>query len=317
MDEEQIQGAGVALAVQEIGPRGHPTVVLVHGFPDTHAVWEPLATQLAAGAPEPFHVVTDDVRGAGASGRPPHTADYRLPLLVDDLAAVIDATSPDGPVHLVGHDWGSVQGWEAVVAERLRGRIASFTSISGPSLDHIGPWAARHARQGWRGWAALVGQWARSSYVGAFHLPGAVRVATRLGRSAGIRAAFARGLRRREGVVTDDRWPAPTFGADVSHGMRLYRANIGTRLRRSQLRTTEVPVQLVVPRRDPYVPPSLLVGIEQLAPVLWRREVDAGHWVVRSHPEELAAWVTEFAAHVAGSAELPPEPLQHRNEASV
>lgn len=317
MDYEQVKGAGVALAVQELGQGHHPTVVLVHGFPDTHAVWEPLAARLAAGAPEQFHVVTYDVRGAGASDRPPRTSDYRLPLLVEDLAAVIDATSPDRPVHLVAHDWGSVQGWEAVASERLRGRIASFTSISGPSLDHVGLWAARNARRGWRGWTTLVAQWARSSYIGAFHLPGAVRVTVRLGRSSRLRAAFARGLRRREGVDTDDRWPAPTFGADAAHGMRLYRANVGVRLRRPQLRTTEVPVQLVVPRRDPYVPPSLLVGIEQFAPSLWRREVDAGHWVVRSHPEELAAWVTEFASHVAGPTELPSEPLQHRNEASV
>ena len=30
----------------------------------------------------------------------------------------------------------------------------------------------------------------------------------------------------REGVPTDDRWPAPTFGSDFAHGVDLYRANV-------------------------------------------------------------------------------------------
>src|SRR5205085_969867 len=57
-------------------------------------------------------------------------------LLVRDMAAVIDAVSPDEKVHLVGHDWGSIQAWEAVTT--MPERFASFTSISGPGLDHAG-----------------------------------------------------------------------------------------------------------------------------------------------------------------------------------
>ena len=45
-----------------------------------------------------------------------------------------------GGVHLVGHDWGSLQGWEAVTTDHMAGRIASFTSMSGPCLDHAGWW---------------------------------------------------------------------------------------------------------------------------------------------------------------------------------
>ena len=56
----------VDLAVDERGPSDAPTVVLVHGYPDTSAVWAPVAERLA----DRYHVVTYDVRGAGASGAP-------------------------------------------------------------------------------------------------------------------------------------------------------------------------------------------------------------------------------------------------------
>ena len=132
---------GLELAVFERGDAAHPTIVLVHGYPDTSAVWTPVADDLAAD----HHVVTYDVRGAGASGVPHATAGYALEQLTRDLEAVIRATSPDRAVHVVGHDWGSIQSWEAVTTlepadGECAGLIASFTSMSGPSLDHVAAW---------------------------------------------------------------------------------------------------------------------------------------------------------------------------------
>jgi pimeloyl-ACP methyl ester carboxylesterase len=100
--ERRIESGGVMLAVTERGDATAKTVLLVHGFPDTSAVWNPVAEALALD----YHVVTYDVRGAGKSDVPRPRSAYRLELLVADLEAVIDATSPGRPVHLVGHDWG-------------------------------------------------------------------------------------------------------------------------------------------------------------------------------------------------------------------
>jgi pimeloyl-ACP methyl ester carboxylesterase len=58
------------------------------------------------------------------------------------------------------------------------------------------------------------------------------------------------------------------------------------------------PVQLIIPLDDRYVLPALLDGLEEWADVMWRREVPAGHWVVRTHPDEVAAWVREVVAYV-------------------
>lgn len=128
MAQRWVTSGTVQLAVREEGAPENPTVVLLHGYPDTGAVWDEVTERLR----HRFHVVTYDVRGAGDSTVPGDEAAYALPELVGDLHAVIDAVSPARPVHLVGHDWGSIQGWDAVTSSALDGRIASFTSISGP-----------------------------------------------------------------------------------------------------------------------------------------------------------------------------------------
>lgn len=122
---------GVKLAIYEYGDSDRPTVLFVHGYPDDHSVWEPVIA-LTAGD---FHVVTYDVRGTGASGQPAKRGGYAMSQLRDDLATVISLTSPDSPVHLVAHDWGSIQSWAAVSDSAFANKLASFTSVSGPGLD--------------------------------------------------------------------------------------------------------------------------------------------------------------------------------------
>jgi pimeloyl-ACP methyl ester carboxylesterase len=288
---------GLALAVHEWGQvdGATATVLLVHGFPDSSTVWIPVAEALVDHG---LHVVAHDVRGAGGSAAPADLSGYELSHLVADILAVADATSPDRPVHLVGHDWGSIQGWEAACSELFDGRLLSYTSISAPPLDHVGTWM--RARRDERALGALLKQGARSAYVPFFHLPGVQAAATRFeGLLGGARKAFGRGIARREGARVDDDWPAPTFPSDLANGMQLYRANVRPRLAHPQPMRARVPVQLIVAVRDPWVPPSFLTGLEDIAPDLHRRHVDAGHWVVRSQPVDVAVWITEFVESVA------------------
>jgi NAD(P)-dependent dehydrogenase (short-subunit alcohol dehydrogenase family)/pimeloyl-ACP methyl ester carboxylesterase len=296
--------SGLPLAVHAEGDPVHPTVILVHGYPDTHRVWDDVAADLVAD----HHVVRYDVRGAGGSGRPERVRDYRLEHLADDLTAVADAVSPDRPVHVIAHDWGSIQSWEAVTRPGAEARIASYTSISGPCLDHIGHWARhRMARPTPRHLAQLAGQAAHSWYIVAFHLPGVAPLAWQ----HGLAARWDSVLRLVEGVTpkAGDPRSVGELAGDAVRGIGLYRANMLPRLLNPGQRPTRVPVQTITLTEDNYVSPALTEGLERWAPQLWRRTIPAGHWgALLEKGTTVARMVREFVAHHEGGAALPRAP---------
>ena len=277
MQQHVLASGEVRLAVRDFPRAGAPTVVLVHGFPDTSAVWDPVVARLTAD--HGLRVVTYDVRGAGSSTAPASVAGYASEWLVADLVAVLDRLSPGVPAHVVGHDCGSVQLWDAVTGDdlRLRGRIASFTSVSGPSLDHV----AHFVRQRWAAgdYRTLLRQGLRSSYVYAFHLPVLPELLWRGGAPL---------LRRRPGAHFE-----PTLGRDGANGVNLYRANVRRRLRRPRPGRTGIPVQVLVPLRDPFLTPALYEDLPSFAPRSTVVELDAGHWVVREQPGRVARLVAD------------------------
>jgi NAD(P)-dependent dehydrogenase (short-subunit alcohol dehydrogenase family)/pimeloyl-ACP methyl ester carboxylesterase len=291
-----VDSNGARLAVFERGDAAKPTVLLVHGYPDTHTVWDDVAEALA----EDYHVVTYDVRGAGQSSVPKGRDAYRLELLGGDLRAVADAVSPAEPVHLVAHDWGSIQAWEAVTEPGAERRIASYTSISGPCLDHVGHWirrrltrpTPRHLRQ-------LLVQQLHSWYIAAFHLPGAAPLVWRLW----LGKRWGDVLNRVEGVPPRASHPAPTIKADAVHGIQLYRANMLPRLTRPRRRSTEVPVQVIIPTGDRFVSAALTEDLERWVPRVWRRELHARHWAPLTHGPAIARMISELAEHADGGQE--------------
>ncbi|MHA6780349.1 SDR family oxidoreductase [Pseudonocardia saturnea] len=291
MTKQIVRSGDVRLAVWSHGDPGRPTVVLVHGYPDTHAVWADVVDELV----DRFHVVVFDNRGAGASDCPTGIDPYRIENLADDLRAVIDAVSPDDPVHVAGHDWGAILAWELVTDPSAADRIASFTSIAGGCLDHIGQWM--------RGWAshprASAGQLLHSWYVAAFQVPGLGALPWRLGLGSQWDALLA----RLEGVPRRPR--VRTRGADGEIGVRLYRANMPRRLLHPGERRTTVPVQVVHADDDRYVRPGMASDLERWVPQLWRRRVASGHWAPLTHGPVLARMITELVDLVRGAGAAP------------
>ncbi len=300
MRERWVRGGdGVRLCVAALGDPGQPVVVLVHGYPDSKEVWTGVARQLA----DRFHVVLYDLRGCGRSTAPrPLRGGFTLEKLTADFRAVADAVSPGRPVHLVGHDWGSVQGWEFVTTAAAD-RIASFTSVSGPSLDHFGHWAARRrsGALGARGVRELLGQRLRSWYVYALHTPVLPELAWH-----GPLARRWPGILRRLEKLPADGYPTPSLARDAAHGAWLYRDNFRPRTRRPREDArARVPVQLVVPAEDVFLSEHLYDDLGLWAPRLVRRRVAAGHWVIRTQPERVAGWIAEFALETGASSGFP------------
>jgi 3-oxoadipate enol-lactonase len=98
---DALRGGGPALTDLEYTQRGSgPPVVLLHGLGGTGAaIWKNQAETLARDS----QVVVPDLRGAGASPKPP--GPYSLQDFVDDLHALVERLEL-APVALVGHSFG-------------------------------------------------------------------------------------------------------------------------------------------------------------------------------------------------------------------
>jgi haloacetate dehalogenase len=82
-----------------------PPVLLLHGIPETHLMWHRIAPALA----ERFTVVATDLRGYGASGKPPSAPDhepYRMRVMATDQVEVMAALGFER-FAVVGHDRGA------------------------------------------------------------------------------------------------------------------------------------------------------------------------------------------------------------------
>lgn len=276
---------GVELAVFQSGRATGETVVLVHGYPDNHTVWDQVVARLG----EDYRVVTYDVRGAGASQAGGSRRSYRTAQLVSDLAVVLDEVSPDEPVHLVAHDWGSIQAWDAVCSPRFEDRLRSFTSISGPSLDMAAVWL-RDVRDHGRD---SLKQLAASYYVALFQVPLLPELTHRSGltnrllaqsMNAGIPAA-------RRGQFSD------RATRDLVNGLELYRANFVAKMTHPAPRRTSVPTLVIAPRHDPHVTPALALGAPQAwVSTLTTETVEGNHWVIESEPGLIADLIRNHAA---------------------
>jgi pimeloyl-ACP methyl ester carboxylesterase len=98
-----INANGIRLHLAEAGTG--PLVLLLHGFPEFWWSWR---HQLVALADAGYHVVAPDLRGYGASDKPPRG--YDAPTLASDVAGMVRALGESDAV-VVGHDWGGHLAW--------------------------------------------------------------------------------------------------------------------------------------------------------------------------------------------------------------
>lgn len=291
MAEQFVDSAdGTRLAVYEQGDPDGPTVVLVHGWPDSHVLWDGVVPLLT----DRFRTVCYDNRGVGRSSAPRRVADYTMARFADDFAAVVETLSPGRPVHVLGHDWGSVGVWEYLSRPGAADRVASFTSVSGPGQDHLVDYIAGGLRRPYRPRTFLraLSQAMRFSYQLAFSVPVLAPL--------GIRAAFRAGLMRRallrDGIPPQQIHHAASLASDAATSLKVYPANYFRSFRRvGRGAGVDVPVQLIVNTADPYVRPAGFDATARWVGRLWRRDINAGHWSPMSHPQVLAAAVRELA----------------------
>jgi NAD(P)-dependent dehydrogenase (short-subunit alcohol dehydrogenase family)/pimeloyl-ACP methyl ester carboxylesterase len=288
---------GVRIAVYEEGNPDGPTVVLVHGWPDSHVLWDGVVPLLA----ERFRIIRYDNRGVGQSGAPKAVSAYTMARFADDFAAVTSELSPGRPVHVLAHDWGSVGVWEYLKRPGAGDRVASFTSVSGPSHEQLVEYIFSGLRQPWRPrrFARSISQALRLTYMVFFSIP---LLAPLL-----IRAAFSLPALRRSVVdnIPDELiHHSAHIAGDAASSVKTYPANYFRSFsgRGQAIHVVDVPVQLIVNTRDKYVRPYGYDETARWVPRLWRRDIKAGHFSPMSHPQVMAAAVSDFADLTDGKA---------------
>src|SRR5690606_17658885 len=152
------------LCVKTYGKPTRPALVLVHGYPDHQADGEPDIAYLVHG----YYVVSDDERVAGESSIPQKISDDKLARRSQEMKELVSKVLPNRGFHLAAHDWGSIQSWESVTDLRFKGRILSYSTLSGPCLDHAAFWMREQFNQDK---AKFLKQMSKSWYIAVFQLP--------------------------------------------------------------------------------------------------------------------------------------------------
>jgi pimeloyl-ACP methyl ester carboxylesterase len=217
---------GLIHFVRDSGDERARPAILLHGFPDSSAVWEQLTPMLVAGG---YRVIAPDLRGFGETDMPARVADYAIETgAAPDVIAILDALKIPR-AHLVGHDFGAPVAWRLAALTPTR-----FLSLAALSVGHMRAFLNAGAEQKRRSFYILVHQlrgvcewlyrrddWAllRRHWDGARDPDETIRLLSRPGRlTAGLNwyranASLARMLAPpREGALGPERVSLPTLG---------------------------------------------------------------------------------------------------------
>jgi pimeloyl-ACP methyl ester carboxylesterase len=109
-------------AVQDEGEG--PAVLLLHGFPDSHALWR---NQVPALVDAGYRAIAPDLRGFGESSKPAEAERYGLLEIAGDVLGIMDSLGVER-AHVVGHDWGAALAW--AMAAFVQDRVDHLVAMS-------------------------------------------------------------------------------------------------------------------------------------------------------------------------------------------
>jgi pimeloyl-ACP methyl ester carboxylesterase len=240
------------------------TIILLHGFPTTSAMWEPIISPLASAG---YRVVAFDQRGYSPGARPIDSSAYQMTELVDDVFALADAIDAE-QFHLIGHDWGSAVGWASVMEKPER--ILTWTAIS---IAH--PSAFGEALE------TDPDQQARSSYFYFFAMPWVPETLFTFNNLSFLMATFAdmRPSQQEEYCAVFSEPGAMTAS------LNWYRQMLTSQDNGSEVNPyIEVPTFFVWGNDDPSAGRTAVEGqAKYLIGSYTRLELTGGHWLITSH----------------------------------
>ncbi len=296
---ERIHANGLDFHVDTCGD-GDQFALCLHGFPEIGYTWRhqlPLLASLG------YRVWAPDLRGFGQTDKPRGVRQYAFEHLIDDVAALIDASGTKETL-LLAHDWG-VMIASQIAFHQVR-PLSRLVLLNGAALG----------MQAETGFSLRALQ--RMFYAYFFQLPFLPERLLAAGNYRAIRETFTGHMAGRRDRITakDVRvfQEAMARPGALTGGINYYRAQIlGGGFRRLTARgfpTIETPTLILWGEDDPVLIPSTIGRADERVEDLTLRFLPGvGHWVQQEAPEEVnemvAAWLT--GQPVPGSATLSRE----------
>lgn len=128
MEQTRVKLAnGIELDVVDVGPRDAPTLIFLHGFPESHRTWRHQIAHFS----DRFRCIAPDQRGYRGSSAPQDVASYTPDKLIGDVFLMADALGV-GTFTILGHDWGGAIAWGTALGGQMNGRVNRAVVANAP-----------------------------------------------------------------------------------------------------------------------------------------------------------------------------------------
>lgn len=285
--ERRVLANGLSFETLECGV-GDRLALCLHGFPSHATCWRDQLPRLAELG---YRAWAPNQRGYGHSSRPTRVADYGIDRLLDDIAAIIDASAARSTV-LIGHDWGGLLAW-FFAARRIR-PLEALVILNAPH-----PACAAVAFRRWR-------QLRKGWYLAAFQIPLVPDACLRFNRAwlvgrlmsgvAGSQPVFSR---ERLDFYRTQAHRAGAVTAMLNWYRGLVRGGVPIEMK-SAFPRIETPTLVIWGDGDVVLDTSCLDGLDQhVSNLTVRRLADVSHWVQEEVPEAVNEIIEAFLATTA------------------
>ncbi len=278
-----IEANGQTFEVAQAGD-GEKLALCLHGFPELHYSWRhqiPLLVDMG------YKVWAPNLRGYGGSSKPDGVDSYRLNTLVQDVAALIDASGAE-EVTLIAHDWGAIIAWHFAIL-----KIRPLTRLVIMNVPH-----PKCAQRELKHWYQLKKSW----YIFFFQLPWLPEKMLGRKRAQPIKEAFSRM------AVDKSRFPDSDLQAYADAASRPGALRSMINYYRALLRTkdgrnigdgmVDIPTLMIWGEEDTAIDIRCTDGTAEWVPDLeLHRLPGVSHWVQQEAPEKVNAILREWLSH--------------------
>ncbi|MEH6663010.1 MAG: alpha/beta hydrolase [Parasphingorhabdus sp.] len=277
---QSVKANGLTFEVATAG-EGKKLALCLHGFPELNYSWRhqiPLLVEMG------YKVWAPNLRGYGGSTKPDGIESYRLNTLVQDVAALIDASDAED-VTLIAHDWGAIIAWHFAIK-----KIRPLTRLVIMNVPH-----PKCAQREMKHWYQLKKSW----YIFFFQLPWLPEKMLGRNRAEPVKEAFSKM------AVDKSRFPDSELQvyADAARRPGALRSMIN--YYRALLRTKDardigdgmvtVPTLMIWGEEDTAIDIRCTDGTEQWVPNLeLHRLPGVSHWVQQEAPEKVNSILREW-----------------------